>query len=95
MLQLQDVDQIDNRSREILDDVMARVAEVEHSEPVADPWKENENLKRELRELIATINAIEFEEDVYIFGPNAEANVKLIREVMARLEEYHIESARV
>ena len=94
MLQLQDVDKIDNRSREILDGVIARVAEVEHSEPVSDPWEENRNLKRELRELIATIKAIEFEEDVYIFGPNAEANVKLIREVMARLEEYHIESAR-
>ena len=94
VLRLQDVDKIDNKSREILDEVIARVAEVESPEHDDDPWKENANLKKELQELIDAIHAIEFEDDVYVFGPNAETNCELIREVMERLDEYHRESAR-
>lgn len=93
-LRLQDIGKIDNKSREILEEVIAKVAEVEQTERNDDPWKENENLKRELQELIDTIQAIEFEEDVYVFGPNAKANCELIREVIERLDEYHRESAR-
>jgi hypothetical protein len=62
------------------DSIRARVDTVPEAEPSDNPFVENRNLRNELDALLDAAGALRYDDDVFLVGPSADANLKIIRE---------------
>ena len=75
-----------------VENIMKVAAQVKPASPTNDPRQQNENLKRELNELLTGIQAIKYNDDVYLIGEGALAALNDIRaaeETVKNFEELH------
>lgn len=64
------------------------VGTVKPAEPTNDLRKQNENLKKELNELLYVIKAVKYNDDVYFIGEGADAGIEKIRKVEGIVQDY-------
>jgi hypothetical protein len=57
----------------------ARVDNVPEAEPSDDPFVENQNLRDELAALLGAAGAVRYNDDVFLVGPSASADLRIIQ----------------
>lgn len=77
-----------NSATQMLLELRRLAATVKAASPTNDLRRQNENLKKELNELLYVIKAVKYDDDVYFVGEDADACVQKIKKVENVVQDY-------
>jgi hypothetical protein len=81
------VDFEENVKRVLVQSIQAKVDQVPHAKSSKNPFAENQNLRNELAALLEAAGVLPYSDEVFLIGPSAAANLRIIRECERRVGE--------
>ncbi|OHS92985.1 hypothetical protein TRFO_12180 [Tritrichomonas foetus] len=84
-----------SRSQIALENIQKAAATVKPASPTNDLRRQNANLKRELQELLQKVNAVKYNDDVFLIGEGSADNLASIREVEEMIRDYEAEHGEI
>ena len=84
-----------SRSQIALERIQQAAATVRPAEPSNDLRQQNINLRRELNELLERVNAVKYNDDVFLIGEGAQTNLNSIREIEELIRNYEAEHGEI